>query len=280
MSSDPLVLNSNPPNPYLIISWNVNGYNSDIHSWLIVLIETNKPDIIFLSETKKKVEDLMKFFSAFTEYNVVVNTHNPSKWHGVAMLIRKDHLYEELPVTMNIPVRKDSYSKEAAIGRVIIIKLNKQINIIGSYTPNSGRSDIIKLDYRTKVWDPTFALLLEILRNNDHTIWIGDINVAPTDMDVSNPKTMKQYAGYTSQERENFASLLNTGNWIDVWRSQHPTERMYTWRGSSQKQNYGMRLDNIIVSKSLLPNILNSFMITDCPVSTDHIPIGTYIKSL
>ena len=264
--------------PYTILSWNVDGYTYETHTWLLSLAQINRPDVIFLSETKKKPEDLLPVFSAFTDYNAIINSHNPSKWHGVAMLIRKDHFYERIDVNMNIPVRKDSYDQEAATGRVIVIHLNKHIYIIGTYTPNSGRSDQIKLDYRTRIWDPTFAFLLETFRNHGHTLWIGDINVALNELDVSKPTAMSKYAGFTPAERANLVSLLGTGNWIDIWRSQNPTQRIYTWLGYPHRPNYGMRLDNIIVSKSLVHYMLNSFMLPQSPESSDHIPIGVYVS--
>lgn len=263
---------------YIIISWNVDGYSYEIHTWLMNLVQTNKPDIIFLGETKKKREDLIPFFNLLTDYNVIISVHIPSNWHGVAMLIRKDHSYEQLQVTMGIPTRKDSKDPEAATGRVIAIRLNNKINIIGSYTPNSGRSDPEKLNYRTQIWDPAFAYILEILRKSGPTLWMGDINVALNDIDVSSPKSMKSWSGFTPQERANLNSLLCSGNLVDVWRHQNPNKSEYTWVSYSRKPNYGMRLDNIIVSDSLLPNTLNSFILSQGPISSDHVPIGVYIS--
>lgn len=111
------------------------------------------------------------------------------------------------------------------------------------------------------------------------TMWIGDINVALDDIDVSNPKQMSKYAGFTPEERKNFRSFLQSGNWIDIWRHQHPDEILYTWCGAPPRPNYGLRLDNIVISKSLLPNIMSTFAISDTvPVSADHIIVGAYVK--
>lgn len=263
---------------YTIISWNVDNYNSEIHNWLSSLINTNKPDVIFLSETKKPDSDLIPFFNQFTDYNYIINAHNPTKWHGVVMLIRKDHFYTQLQIKMCIPTRKDSKDPEAATGRVIAIQLNNKINIIGSYTPNSGRGEQDKLDYRVKIWDPAFSYILELLRNNGPTLWMGDINVALNDIDVSNPKTMKTWAGFRPEERANLNTLLCQGYWIDIWRHQNLNKQEYTWLSYTRKPNYGMRLDNIIVSNSLLPNMLNAFILSQVPTISDHVPVGVYMS--
>jgi exodeoxyribonuclease-3 len=263
---------------YNIISWNVNGYTLDIHAWLFNFTQQHKPDIIFLSETRKPNYELTELFQVFTDYHVIINSHNPARWHGVAMLIRKDHSYQELTVKMNIPVRKDNKTQEAATGRLILIQLDQKFNIIGSYTPNSGHSDPVKLNYRVTIWDPAFFNLLETLRQSGPTIWIGDINVVLTDQDVSHPKVMKTYAGFTPEERANFNAILSTGHWIDIWRHQNPTTRAYSWVGSPHRYNYGMRLDNIVISDSLVSQASTAYILTDTPQSADHLPVGLFVS--
>lgn len=261
---------------YTILSWNVNSYTLQIHDWLKEFVTINNPDVIFLSETKKSFDQLRVYFEEFSNYNYIINAHVPSHWHGVAMLINKSHRYQEFNIKMNIDRRSDSKSEEAAIGRIIVINLNEKVNIIGSYTPNSGQQDHIKLKYRTEVWDPCFFKILEILREIRNTIWIGDINVALDNIDVSNPKVMCKYAGFTPKERRNFSNLLSTGNWIDIWRLQHPKETLYTWVGNPRRPNYGLRLDNIIISRPLINKEINTFAINETPIS-DHIMIGVTI---
>lgn len=256
-----------------IISWNVNGYRDAIHVWLKNYVTQHKPDVIFLSETKKKEEFLRTKFAEFSDYAVIINNHNPCKWHGVAMLIRKNNAYQHIPITMNIAVRHDNKGIEAADGRVIAVLLNNQMYIVGSYTPNSGRNEEHKLTYRVRTWDTAFSTLLEMFRKAGPTMWIGDINVALDDIDVSNPKLMKNYAGFRPQERHNLRQLLTSGGWIDIWRQQHPDQRIYTWRGTADPNVYGMRLDNIILSHDLLSLAQQSHMITNCPLAADHIPV-------
>ena len=268
----PPILVVQPPS-HKIISWNVNGYRDIIHLWLKDYIMKSKPDVIFLSETKKNEEFLRFKFAEFTDYECIINSHVPWKWHGVAMLIRKTNTYQHIPIAMNIPVRNDNQTVEAATGRIIAILLNEQMYLIGSYTPNSGRADVQKLTYRVQTWDTAFVALLDMFRNAGPTIWIGDINVALDDIDVSNPKAMKSYAGFTVQERHNLRQLLNSGNWVDIWRYQHPHDKMYTWRGTADPNTYGMRLDNIIMTANLIPSVQQSHMITNCPIAADHIPV-------
>lgn len=267
-------------NPYLIISWNVDKYNDEIHNWLLSLIKSNNPDVIFLSETKSKQSYLEDYFNTLSDYNYIINSHTPAQWHGVAMLIRKSHKYKHIPINLNIDLRRDSKGNDAAVGRIIIITLNEEFIIIGTYVPNSGTNDITKFNYRVKTWDPSLINVLDLLNNKLPTMWVGDINVAPHENDVSDPRRMKDYAGYSLEERANFNSLIDTGNWFDVWRYFNPDTKLFTWLGYPHRPNYGMRLDNIIVSKDLLKFINTPFAINNSPASSDHIPVGCYVNKI
>jgi exodeoxyribonuclease-3 len=264
---------------YHLMSWNVDGYTDAIHDWLKELLETEEPDVIFISETKKPLHILQTRFDELSNYHAIINAHIPTRWHGVAMLIHAKHKYERFSIQMNIPVRKDTHTDEASTGRAIAIKLNDDINIIGSYTPNSGQSDPVKLAYRTEIWDPAFVSLLEIFRKINPTIWMGDINVALTENDVSDPIRMSSWSGFTPQERINLDCILSSEYWVDAWRMQHHTETGYSWVGRVRCPEHGMRLDNIIVSSDLTSRVIDTYILQECSEDTDHLPVGLILKA-
>jgi exodeoxyribonuclease III len=263
---------------YTLVSWNVNGYKPDIHSWLKLFIEVNNPDVIFLSETKKSVEDLQPLFSEFINYNVIYNVHIPKQWHGVCMLIRKDRSYEQFEVNMEINPRSDCKGTNPICGRLISVCIDKKFYLVGTYTPNSGRGEPMKYkDYRLNKWDKSFFEILNIIKSNGPTIWMGDINVAPNEIDVSSPKTMCKWAGFTPEERSSFNGFISSGEWIDIWRKQHHNVREFSWRGNGSIPNFGLRLDNVIISKGIEDKVTNSFMVHSCNKS-DHIPVGIQLN--
>src|SRR5688572_28977304 len=108
---------------YNIVAWNINGYNDEIHKELMwKLKQVNSPDIIFLSETKRRYDYVQSKLAEFVNYNYIINCHNPANFHGVAMLIKRVHAFEYVQVSLNIPVRRDNKSNDATIGRIICIK--------------------------------------------------------------------------------------------------------------------------------------------------------------
>jgi len=254
-----------------LIAWNVDGYDDDIHTYVSQLLQ-EQPAILFLSETKKKKEELLIYLNQFDNYHAIVNSHNPSKWHGVAMLIHKQHAFKQIEIDMNINSRSDSNESDPTIGRIIAIHMNN-MNIIGTYTPNSGKH----VDYRINMWDPAFHKVLTHLAESTPTLWMGDINVAHHDIDVSNPHRMQHYAGFRQEERQFLTKIFEEG-WIDVWRQQHPNDVGYTWVGYSQRTNHGMRLDNMIVSQSF--SACGDAFILSPSIASDHLPVGIVIKNI
>ncbi len=274
MASQPLTLKV-VKNPYNLISWNINGYRESIHVAVKELLRTSNPDILFLSETKKKSSVLETYFREFPEYTTVINPNDPAQYHGVVMLVRKPNIFEVLPVDLGIPSRHDTKDGNPATGRLIVGLFNKKYIIIGTYVPNSGVKALEKLPYRIQMWDPAIFALLNHYKTRYPTIWLGDFNVAPTEIDVSHPQKMCKYAGFHPDERNSFRAFMS-GGWCDIWRTQHPQHREYSWIGHSLQPNYGMRLDNIIISPNLINLVTQSYMMTNYTQS-DHIPIGILI---
>lgn len=179
-----------------------------------------------------------------------------------------------------------SKSKDATIGRLAAILLKgvnfknepEDVVIVSTYSPNSGidRTNPLKnLSYRIESWDASlFKALVGLEAQYKNVIWIGDINVAPTELDVSHPKAFKQHAGFTIEERDSFAGFLQNSRWIDIWRRQHPGLAAYTFKGY-KNYRYRLRLDNCVITPSLLPRIKDSKIYPDKDfLESDHNPIS------
>lgn len=262
---------------YNIVSWNVDGYTEVIHSWVKFFLSEKKPDVMFFNETKKKEDILKGFFDTLTDYNYILNVHMPACWHGVAVLIRKGIPYRQCDINLDIETRSDTKCDDAARGRIIGLEIDSKFILLGTYVPNSGfgrSGSEKKYNYRINTWDTALYALLNDYRSSKPVVWIGDINVALDDIDVSNPKTMCKCPGFTPGERESFRKFLENKDWVDIWRSKNPDTKFYTWISHTPRKNYGMRLDNVIVSKDLA-DFAEPYMV-QCTLS-DHIPIGTIV---
>ena len=95
--------------------------------------------------------------------------------------------------------------------------------LLSVYTPNSGQSGLKRLEYRTKEWELDFRNYCKKLQENKPVIISGDLNVAPHEIDIHDPKGNIKSAGFTIEERNEFQNLLEAG-FIDSYRKYHPNE--------------------------------------------------------
>lgn len=255
---------------FRMITWNVNGYTHEKHQKVLELLKTY--DLVFLTETKKSLSVLNEYEFP-DEFITFWNPHEPSRYHGVAMIVKRSINPINMNPKLNIPLRKDSSTcQDASQGRLLAITILNGIMVIGTYTPNSGCRGLNNLDYRVNQWDPALASLCNVALKTHHLIVLGDLNVAPDEIDVSSPKAMKDWAGFSLQERESFRKLY-LSILKDCWRYKYPKESGFTWIGRNYKPNYGMRIDSILASSGLIDYIKEVKIHPDILLS-DHIPLS------
>ena len=111
-------------------------------------------------------------------------------------------------------------------GRVITAEFEK-FYLVTVYTPNAKR-DLSRLAYR-QVWEDDFLAYIKKLEETKPVIFCGDLNVAHKEIDLANPKTNVNNAGFTKEERAKFDQVVASGL-VDAFRYLHPdTVGAYSW---------------------------------------------------
>jgi exodeoxyribonuclease-3 len=162
-------------------------------------------------------------------------------------------------------------------GRAITAEFDK-IYVVNTYVPNSGQ-ELVKLDYRVE-WDKALLAYLLSLEKKKPVIWCGDMNVAHQAIDLANPKSnYNKSAGYTQQEIDGLTNYLQSG-FVDTFRHFYPEVVKYSWwsaRFNSRAKNVGWRIDYFLVSKSLIPDVKDAFILNEIEGS-DHCPVGIELE--
>jgi exodeoxyribonuclease-3 len=107
----------------------------------------------------------------------------------------------------------------------------------------------------------------------------GDLNVAHEEIDLKNPKTNRENAGFTDEERSKMTELLNA-NFIDSFRYKYPEKIAYSWwsyMGNARQKDIGWRIDYFIVSNDSKDKIKDAYIYKDI-YGSDHCPVGLEIK--
>ena len=174
---------------------------------------------------------------------------------------------------------------KGGLGRVLAVCIEDKFNLVGTYVPNSGsdrKNPLKHLDYRINKWDPALHDALDnLLKTGIPCVWMGDLNVAPFEIDVTDPLKMSEkdkfWAGFTPEERMSHINYLEKAGFVDVWRITHPDESRMSW----QSKRSGMRLDHVLVKSFKQIEVVQAWIVHRTIASaheTDHVPIGIRLK--
>ncbi len=241
------------------ISWNVNGLRACAGKGFADAFAALDADFFCLQETKMQEGQLDLSFPGYQSY---WNYAEKKGYSGTAIYTR----HTPLNVTYGIGI--DEHDHE---GRVITMEM-EQFFLVCCYTPNS-QDGLRRLDYRM-TWEDDFRAYLLRLDVVKPVILCGDLNVAHEEIDLKNPKTNRQNAGFTDQERQQMTTLLASG-FIDTFRTLYPEQVTYSWwsyRFQARQKNAGWRIDYFIISERLRPQLLDARIHTDI-LGSDHCPV-------
>ena len=241
------------------ISWNVNGLRACAGKGFADAFAALDADFFCLQETKMQEGQLDLSFPGYQSY---WNYAEKKGYSGTAIYTR----HTPLNVTYGIGI--DEHDHE---GRVITMEM-EQFFLVCCYTPNS-QDGLRRLDYRM-TWEDDFRAHLQRLDAVKPVILCGDLNVAHEEIDLKNPKTNRQNAGFTDQERQQMTTLLASG-FIDTFRTLYPEQVTYSWwsyRFQARQKNAGWRIDYFIISERLRPQLLDARIHTDI-LGSDHCPV-------
>ncbi len=243
-----------------LISWNVNGLRAVLGKGFLQSIAELNADVICLQETKCQPEQIALEMPGYHAY---WNSAEKKGYSGTAVFIRQE------PLSVRLGMGVEEHDHE---GRLITLEL-ENFFLVNCYTPNSQR-DLPRLPYRMR-WEDDFRAYLKGLEASKPVVLCGDLNVAHQEIDLKNPKTNQQNAGFTREEREKLTLLLQSG-FIDTFRHFYPDQTgAYSWWSymyHAREHNAGWRIDYFLASKALLPR-LQSASIHPEIYGSDHCPV-------
>ena len=203
----------------------------------------------------------------FEGYHSYWNYAEKKGYSGTAIFTR----HEPLSVTYGLGIEEHDHE-----GRVITLEM-PEFYLVTVYTPNS-QDGLRRLSYRME-WEEAFRAYLLRLDAVKPVVVCGDLNVAHKEIDLKNPKSNRQNAGFTDEEREKFSTLLAAG-FVDTFRHFYPTqEGAYSWwsyRFSAREKNAGWRIDYFLTSERL-SGALQGACIHPEIYGSDHCPVEVTI---
>ena len=224
----------------IIATFNVNSVRSRLpilERWL----KTSSPDFLFLQETKTRDE----FFPslAFEELGYRSFFHGEKSYNGVAALVKNN--IDEDEVEVNFGFDDGEFQT-----RVLTLR-HRNLTVLNTYVPQGKSIEHPDFDIKKNF----LARVKKIIdREKDGLfLWLGDLNVAPEEIDVTNPQTKKNHVCFCDEIREIFSQTKNS--LVDVLRLFNKNPDVYTFYDyrvkNSVDRKIGWRIDHILASQKL-----------------------------
>ncbi len=248
-----------------LISWNVNGLRACMQKGFLDFFNEADADIFCLQETKMQEGQLELELPGYHQY---WNYAEKKGYSGTALFTKQ----EPISVTYGIGVEEHDHE-----GRVITAEF-EDYYVVTVYVPNSQR-ELARLDYRCQ-WEAAFLNYILTLEEKKPVIYCGDLNVAHQEIDLKNPRTNHQNAGFTDEERACFTQVLESG-YIDTFRHFYPdVENVYSWWSymfQARSKNVGWRIDYFVASRKLEQRLRDAKIHTDI-LGSDHCPVELMLE--
>lgn len=243
-----------------LISWNVNGLRAAMEKGFLESFQALDADAFCLQETKVQPGQVSLELPG---YHMYWNCAEKKGYSGTAVFLRQE------PLSVRYGMGIEEHDHE---GRVITLEL-ADFFLVTVYTPNAQR-ELARLDYRLR-WEDDFRAYLKGLEAHKPVIVCGDLNVAHQPIDLKNPASNQNNAGFSPQERGKMTELLTSG-FVDTFRYFHPEETgAYSWWSymyHARERNAGWRIDYFLTSEVLLPRLTGAAIHPEI-FGSDHCPV-------
>ncbi len=248
-----------------IATFNVNSIRGRLH-----VLERWLPgagvDILALQETKARDEDFPQ--EAVEKLGYKAFFRGEKSYNGVAILCAREpdeivHGFDD-----GLEPRWDTRAIAARFG---------SLWVLDTYVPQG--KNIAHSDYAAKKAFLRRAAAFANARADGPLLWLGDLNVAPAEIDVTNPKDKKDHVCFAPDLRELYAALC-APRLTDLLRQKRPDERLYSFYDYRVKnalaRGIGWRVDHMLATPPL------AALCEDCRIDTeprgwekpsDHTPV-------
>lgn len=227
---------------FTIATFNVNSVRSRMHileRWL----HDNRVEILCLQETKTRNEEFPE--AAFAGLGYRAGFSGEKGYNGVAVA----SLEPPDEVCFGLGDGEDPDGTT----RMIHCRFS-DLNVINLYIPQGKAVDHPDYPMKLRFFERVMRYLDRNVSPKDRLVMVGDLNVAPTDMDVTSPEKKGDHVCFHEGVKKAFQNLLDWGL-VDIFRKHRPGEGEFSFWDyrvkDSLQRNIGWRIDHVLATPVL-----------------------------
>lgn len=252
-----------------LISWNVNGIRAAHKAGFLKWFDQQKADVVCVQEIKAFPEQLEPELANPSKYHAYWHPAQKPGYSGTAIFSKKEPL--DVKLGMGVP-------KIDAEGRVIVADYGN-FTLINAYFPNSQREHT-RLPYKLEFCAEMLKFCEKLRKKGKNVVICGDFNIAHKEIDLKNPKSNKDNAGFLPEERA-WMDQFTAKGYVDTFRHFTPDPEHYTWwsyRPGVREKNVGWRIDYFCTNdehKDRLKTSIHQHTVR----GSDHCPIQLDLRN-
>lgn len=263
-----------------IVTFNVNGIRARLHQ-LQHLIEKHNPDVIAVQEIKC-VNDAFPH-EAISNLGYHAEVFGQKGHYGVALLSRD----KAVDVRFNFPGSDQQEQRRLIVGTYLDEQKRPLVVMNGYFPQGESRDHPVKFPAKQKFYADLLAYLKSDFKVGDNLLIVGDMNVAPTDLDIGiGDKNAQRWlksgkCSFLPEEREWLRQLLVWGT-HDLYRELYPEcSKWFSWfdyrsAGFDDDPKRGLRIDLMLGTAGLLERsqkVSIDYEIRGSEKPSDHAPV-------
>jgi len=241
-----------------IATWNVNGIRAR-QAQLQEFIDGEQPDVLCLQELKASLDQLPAWLCEIEGYWCY--WHGGKGYSGVGLHVRK----------ATFPERPKFTHPDFDFEHRIVLAELPEVTVASIYVPNGGKDFPAKMRFMESLT----AFVAEQAASGRALVLCGDMNIAPTEIDVHPKERKPNGIGQRPEERDLFARMLGHGL-TDVHRKMEPDNAdLFTWWApwrNMRQRNIGWRLDFVLATEGLANRTVSCVVRREFGTS-DHGPV-------
>lgn len=228
------------PSLMKIATYNVNSIRQRLPLVLDWITE-HKPDVMCLQETKVQDQDFP--VEAIQKAGYRASYRGMKAYNGVATLTRAE------PEKVIYGLHEGPDNEDFRVIQTVV----GGIPIINSYVPQGYSISSEKYAFKLAWFQRLRKYFETALNAQEPVIWLGDLNVAPEEIDVYHPERRVNDVDFHIDARNAYKETVAWG-FIDVFRKLHPEVVQYTYWDyfrNALERNFGWRIDHILATHPL-----------------------------
>jgi len=197
-------------------------------------LKKENPDVLAVQETKVQDHEFPREPIEAAGWNVVF--HGQKSYNGVAFISKKPFG----------DVVKRLYPKEPEEQARFLMGEYDGVTLINTYVPQGFDIESEKYKYKLKYYADLKNFFKKNVPSDRPALWMGDLNVAPTEIDLNNPKGNQNHPCFHIDARKALEETMKD-KWTDLFREKEKGPGHYTFWDMRQpggfQRNLGWRID-------------------------------------